>query len=974
MFNVWRKVGKRQPRVFGVFYVLLTIIACIVIGGSSNVNAESKYRFDIYIHADYSITNCRVSGDDVVCNFNVTPDKDLSRQEGFGNPPSQKLYIDIEPTNNSYMKKVNEAYLGYWQPWNEKLQDRQTPSYTIRAKKGNLNKKEIKGDITTVEYTTELCFRVDLHWNDIGNGYVTHGISDFCRDIKASETVSSKFKGKTKSGSVSTGWVNDSKTEIRYIHDCSITEGCEAEFVHSLKRTAGYGSADYEVSRTSNYWRPGGIGVEPKTLKASEESFGSDDSKTVYKETVKLVPGQVVCESMYFRTNSENSHKTTGVCVIALGDVNAAIDEKVKNNEMSGNFQKKAYAKPDDNLTYRTTYDPTLQYAYYLKPQYMKIDDGKIFIPEYHSAMLGYAFNIHKSSDDRNWNNSFSVMGTNFWLSKNYSWDAGDDTERIVDNDYKVYSSEVGKVLMVTARTNTNDTVKTTPGNIAFSEYSNSALTRVGTGDIRSSAEVWVPYNFYNETRVTDVNDVIYAGEEASIDYEIVTGLKENSKLNNARYATVAKKAKWKVEVCYGEGYEKCFWSEEKNGNLHESEGMYDEAIKNDSSTKTTVSIPDLTAGTKVRVRSAVYPKDSGADDNIKVDYYDSSDPNTWAYSEPVELVVAKRPSFQVWGGSVYSAGKVDIPIANKIEYGRRFGSWAEFSVIANGGVTGLASGAGLGYATYIGDTMWPKYKFDEDDHWGNNAPWLTSEQNSGGIGGNDIDSDNYCKISFLSFANMYCNSSNGGNSNYVGGLNMGAPSDRFELISRFDGGDTGSVVGEISLSGESGAKIEEGIYYYRGKNSLIITESEIDMGKTKVVNSDNDVRIAGNIKYQNDGYGRMEDVPKVIVYTKGNIVIDCQVQQIDAVLIAEKNISTCNSGDQNAWQNSTQLNINGAVIADNFTLERTYGAATMYNSMVPAEIINYDASLYLWVNGKSDVTKTGNIVTTYQTELSPRY
>jgi hypothetical protein len=145
-------------------------------------------------------------------------------------------------------------------------------------------------------------------------------------------------------------------------------------------------------------------------------------------------------------------------------------------------------------------------------------------------------------------------------------------------------------------------------------------------------------------------------------------------------------------------------------------------------------------------------------------------------------------------------------------------------------------------------------------------------------------------------------------------------------------------------------------------------------MGKTKVVNSDNDVRIAGNIKYQNDGYGRMEDVPKVIVYTKGNIVIDCQVQQIDAVLIAEKNISTCNSGDQNAWQNSTQLKINGAVIADNFTLERTYGAATMYNSMVPAEIINYDASLYLWANGKSNVTKTGNIVTTYQTELSPRY
>ena len=131
--------------------------------------------------------------------------------------------------------------------------------------------------------------------------------------------------------------------------------------------------------------------------------------------------------------------------------------------------------------------------------------------------------------------------------------------------------------------------------------------------------------------------------------------------------------------------------------------------------------------------------------------------------------------------------------------------------------------------------------------------------------------------------------------------------------------------------------------------------------------------KINGNIKYANDSYTTMAEIPKLIIYAK-NIEIDCAVERIDAVLIADGSVNTCNSGDVNLQQNSTQLKINGSVVSDTIDLNRTYGAATGANSIIPAEIVNYDTSLYLWANQRSDITRTGKIMTAYQHELSPRY
>ena len=144
----------------------------------------------------------------------------------------------------------------------------------------------------------------------------------------------------------------------------------------------------------------------------------------------------------------------------------------------------------------------------------------------------------------------------------------------------------------------------------------------------------------------------------------------------------------------------------------------------------------------------------------------------------------------------------------------------------------------------------------------------------------------------------------------------------------------------------------------------------------TMVVVSENDnITINSNITYQDNGYAKLEDVPKIIIYAKNDINIKCDVTRIDAVLIAEENINTCSDSDDiNAEKNSKQLRINGSVISNTLSLNRTYGAAKGVNSVIPAEIVNYDTSLYLWANKQADVTTSGKMTEAYIGELAPRY
>jgi hypothetical protein len=125
--------------------------------------------------------------------------------------------------------------------------------------------------------------------------------------------------------------------------------------------------------------------------------------------------------------------------------------------------------------------------------------------------------------------------------------------------------------------------------------------------------------------------------------------------------------------------------------------------------------------------------------------------------------------------------------------------------------------------------------------------------------------------------------------------------------------------------------------------------------------------------------------MPKLVIYSKKNIYIECGVSRIDALIIADDTVVTCNNfeGDLtdnnvkkhiNDSQNSNQLLVNGAIIAKRLIANRTYGAATGANSIVPAEIVNFDPTLYQFGGSAvADDDTTGRLDVSYMQELPPR-
>ena len=156
--------------------------------------------------------------------------------------------------------------------------------------------------------------------------------------------------------------------------------------------------------------------------------------------------------------------------------------------------------------------------------------------------------------------------------------------------------------------------------------------------------------------------------------------------------------------------------------------------------------------------------------------------------------------------------------------------------------------------------------------------------------------------------------------------------------------------------------------------NLSINSALSIANGQTYVIRTNGNVAINADIRYASGAYGALETLPKTIIYAN-NINISCSVKQIDAILIADRTINTCNTtGDADASERSNQLVINGAIIANKLILGRTFGAYVGAYTKIPAEIINYDASIVLWARGKSSGRNYDNLKMVYQHEMAPRY
>ncbi|MBR3172688.1 hypothetical protein IKF21_02125 [Candidatus Saccharibacteria bacterium] len=864
------------------------------------------------------------------------------------------------------------------------------------------------------------CYRI------VFRPYGSHSNTATVAEAACMNAKVTNFQGKvTVSGATSgnTGWRGSNYSQNFYINNCSPTAGCKVNFAHALKRTNSIGSTAWTVNRYSN------LITSTRAITAGKLGNGTfNTSEATVKTTgaYTLYPGMVLCERISFKPNNSVRTSVSDVyvqaCASALGDAqpgdpnpdtpenpNAAsgdtsfINIKVRNQNVAAfsNYQREVYAKPTDVLQYRSTYNPVLQYTYYLKPQKMQIDGGTVYnnsgtVPP-DGSTLASMFNAHKSPG---WNNDYSVFSANFTMgqySQNFNFTNGSMTKQSKTNSHTTQGNEVGSSLNETAKTNNNNSTKpdprTTPSQVRFTYNSDRNLANVITTPIERTAYARVPYNFINTTEVTTNTDKpLYAGEDASFDFKIHVNPRTNN-TTSGTYATIVRGAKWKLELCYNNNTtcQETTPTSTQNSMGNTTIGDLNSSFNYNGTTTSKsihVNIPDAPAGSDVCIRSAVYPANSGYDRN----WQDAEGSHTWAYSPRVCYKVAKKPNLEVWGGNIFSRGALETAVSikgnlayyneYKIEmvYGkdydkkRVFGSWGEDGVVSSGAIKGLSSGAGLGFVENNSGSLWPD--FHPANGLGNNA-------NINGREPGGSKQTTICGWSSETFANYPCtNLSVGALGNSVAANS--ATSDKSSIISAFAyGGDVNIDGGIVRLNDDGKLKVKNRYYYYTGNDTARITGKYVDgtdsvrKGTIQIVQSNRNINIAGDLIYGTEGgYKDFDEMPKLVIYAKENINIDCGVSRIDAILVAGNTVTTCgDSNDINAQANSNQLVINGAVISNSLKANRTYGAATGANSMIPAEIINFDPTLYLWAGEKSEAVggSAANLDITYSKELAPR-
>ena len=658
----------------------------------------------------------------------------------------------------------------------------------------------------------------------------------------------------------------------------------------------------------------------------------------------------------------------------------AFINIKVKNatgNNAYKTYQKYVYAKPGDELTYLATYHPVLQYAYYLYPEQFQIDGGAIKTGD--NKTLGSAFNTEANKNGiKNWNNAFTVNGDDFKyaFTKTYTnYALGSTSEKSETNPHlvDVHSAEVGKELKEVAITNNKEEGKTTPSQIIFTRRGDEILSNVITTSISSNAIAAVPYNFNTSAEVTSENEVLISGGSTNIEYKIDILPKENKLTTNGgtdeAYSTIIRNAESKVIVYTTTDDPKNGTSEWGSSDLcsyfrhnschYEDERQY-ESLEKGLEQEFKLDAPDVTAGYKICIAIAFYPASSGADNNLS-----AAGSGKWRISNSKCFTVGKNPTFQVWGGSFYSNIKVSTSttikrrlanVSGELNNPIIFSSWAELSVVSNDEVKGLSSGAATG---------------------------LSNNQ----AGGGSLETGkygSYCKyrvpLSLANFARTpllkLCTGSSSDGASGYSGITIKTNKETF----------TDPLPEEVSetINYSAGESVRlyaspEGVNTIRhiGSGSLVINASTIAAGKTHIVKASGNVTINGNIEYANYNnlsYSTLTQIPKLIVYASGDININCAVNRIDAVLIANGTVNTCyNSTNINNRENSNQLIINGAILTGGLELKRTFGAGTGTSSKIPAEIVNFDTSLLLWGRGKVD-TDDSRIHQVYLHELAPRY
>jgi len=455
-------------------------------------------------------------------------------------------------------------------------------------------------------------------------------------------------------------------------------------------------------------------------------------------------------------------------------------------------------------------------------------------------------------------------------------------------------------------------------------------------------------------------------------------------------------------------------------------------ALTKDYNMQATRTVPDKEVGNLYCVASAIYPAESHdyagtSDATNKIaggsEGLDRAGGTLWHVSAASCRTIAKQPNFQVWGGGLYTEGNVDTSVTKKIvnakldEDGKKFninnastfGSWDEQLVIANGSIEGFSSASGLGYFNA------GAYNFKLQGGAAGNATQkdvskLTVTNLNSNTGGSGITGAVSTTISRLnarykeavpkSSSSEITTTESGLQYLYHSGSNLSISAinpKNSALRSTTTIGDT--EVQLTTVKGSSGQLIKSlttGKYTEQDNTLIIVVNGSLIIDENicyanSAAACDSNSSMLYN--YSDISTNNIAALPQILIFASDGIAIEPDVTRIDAWLITDGELDTCNGTDTpNADQCNKQLVINGPVIVKGVVdFDRTHGAFpgagtqeggetgdTLYQnlqndgSITPAEIFNLRSDVYLWAYAQ--VQRYTQATVTYIRELAPRY
>ncbi len=199
---------------------------------------------------------------------------------------------------------------------------------------------------------------------------------------------------------------------------------------------------------------------------------------------------------------------------------------------------------------------------------------------------------------------------------------------------------------------------------------------------------------------------------------------------------------------------------------------------------------------------------------------------------------------------------------------------------------------------------------------------------------------------------------------------NVATPYGRFTPAASM--GKIPDVAGAVAVARDRGVPINRTVTGNTTASALPgVIGGSPDMGnfdRSVAVTATGTITIDRDINYRSNALGNAGDIPQLILVAD-TINIAPGVRNIDAWLIARNTLNTCSGVPESARGTScnTPLRINGAVMAGQLQLNRTYT-----NNSEAAEVMNLRGDAYIWAHRISQ--SGGTWQTVYTQEMPPRY